>query len=154
MKKKLISNGPLETKDIASRFKESLRNGDIILLKGKIGAGKSHFARSLIQAAMDKIEDVPSPTFTLVQTYYTTVGPIWHADLYRLNDHNDVFELGLFDAFGHEIVLIEWPERLGYLEPSDALTVEIIILENDKREVIFSTASDIWKERLEKILQN
>lgn len=106
MKKKLISNGPLETKDIATRFKENLRNGDIILLKGKIGAGKSHFARSLIQAAMDKIEDVPSPTFTLVQTYYTTVGPIWHADLYRLNDHNDVFELGLFDAFGHEIVLI------------------------------------------------
>ena len=154
MKKKLISNGPLETKDIATKFKENLRNGDIILLKGKIGAGKSHFARSLIQAAMDKIEDVPSPTFTLVQTYYTTVGPMWHADLYRLNDHNDVFELGLFDAFGHEIVLIEWPERLGYLEPSDALTVEIIILENDKREVIFSTASDIWKERLEKILQN
>ena len=154
MKKKLISNGPLETKDLAIRLKENLRNGDVILLKGEIGAGKSHFARSLIQAAMDKIEDVPSPTFTLVQTYYTTVGPIWHADLYRLNDHNDVFELGLFDAFGHEIVLIEWPERLGYLEPSDALTVEIIILENDKREVIFSTASDIWKERLEKILQN
>ena len=92
MKKKLISNGPLETKDLAIRLKENLRNGDVILLKGEIGAGKSHFARSLIQAAMDKIEDVPSPTFTLVQTYYTTVGPIWHADLYRLNDHNDVFE--------------------------------------------------------------
>jgi tRNA threonylcarbamoyladenosine biosynthesis protein TsaE len=103
---------------------------------------------------MDKIEDVPSPTFTLVQTYYTTVGPIWHADLYRLNDHNDVFELGLIDVFGHETVLIEWPERLGYLKPSDALTVEIIILENDKREIIFSAASDIWKERLEKTLQN
>ena len=154
MKKILISNGPLETKDLAIRLKENLRNGDVILLKGEIGAGKSHFARSLIQAAMDKIEDVPSPTFTLVQTYYTTVGPIWHADLYRLNDHNDVFELGLIDAFGHEIVLIEWPERLGYLEPSDALKVEIIILENDKREVIFSTTSDMWKERLEKTMQN
>ena len=154
MKKILISNGPLETKDLAIRLKENLRNGDVILLKGEIGAGKSHFARSLIQAAMDKIEDVPSPTFTLVQTYYTTVGPIWHADLYRLNDHNDVFELGLIDAFGHEIVLIEWPERLGYLEPSDALKVEIIILENDKREVIFSTTSDMWKERLEKTIQN
>tara|TARA_B100000497_G_scaffold53114_1_gene60919 strand:+ start:151 stop:615 length:465 start_codon:yes stop_codon:yes gene_type:complete len=154
MKKKLISNGPLETKYLAIRLKENLRNGDVILLKGEIGAGKSHFARSLIQAAMDKIEDVPSPTFTLVQTYYTTVGPIWHADLYRLNDHNDVFELGLIDVFGHETVLIEWPERLGYLKPSDALTVEIIILENDKREIIFSAASDMWKERLEKTLQN
>ena len=150
MKKKLISNGPLETKDIATRFKENLRNGDIILLKGKIGAGKSHFARSLIQAAMDKIEEVPSPTFTLVQTYDTTIGSIWHADLYRLNDQSDIFELGLIDAFGNEIVLVEWPDRLGYLEPQDALTVEITILEKNKRKITFSTTSSEWRGRLEK----
>ena len=64
MKKTLISNGPLETKALALRLRENLQNGDIVLLKGEIGAGKSHFARSLIQAAMDKVEDVPSPTFT------------------------------------------------------------------------------------------
>ena len=154
MKKTFISNGPLETKELATKLKENLRNGDVILLKGEIGAGKSHFARSLIQAAMDKVEDVPSPTFTLVQTYCTKVGPIWHADLYRLNDHNDIFELGLIDAFGNEIVLIEWPDRLGYLEPSNALTIEIIILEDDKREVIFSTTADMWEARLEKTLQD
>ena len=153
MKKTLISNGPLETKALAIRIRENLQNGDIVLLKGEIGAGKSHFARSLIQAAMDKVEDVPSPTFTLVQTYDTIVGSIWHADLYRLSDQSEVFELGLIDAFGNDIVLIEWPDRLGYLVPQDALTVELVILENDKREVIFSTSSCMWEARLEKNLQ-
>tara|TARA_X000001036_G_scaffold106280_1_gene99325 strand:- start:401 stop:865 length:465 start_codon:yes stop_codon:yes gene_type:complete len=153
MKKTLISNGPLETKALAIRIRENLQNGDIVLLKGEIGAGKSHFARSLIQAAMDTVEDVPSPTFTLVQTYDTIVGSIWHADLYRLSDQSEVFELGLIDAFGNDIVLIEWPDRLGYLEPQDALTVELVILENDKREVIFSTSSCMWEARLEKTLQ-
>ena len=153
MKKTLISNGPLETKALAIRIRENLQNGDIVLLKGEIGAGKSHFARSLIQAAMDKVEDVPSPTFTLVQTYDTIVGSIWHADLYRLSDQSEVFELGLIDAFGNDIVLIEWPDRLGYLEPQDALTIELVILENDKREVIFSTSSCMWEARLEKTLQ-
>ena len=153
MKKILLSNGPLETKTLAAEIKEYLQNGDVILIKGEIGAGKSHFARSLIQAAMDKVEEVPSPTFTLVQTYDTKIGSIWHADLYRLNDQSEIFELGLIDAFGKEIVLVEWPDRLGHLEPQDALKIEIVILENDKREVIFSTSSRIWEERLEKTLQ-
>ena len=153
MKKTFVSNGPLETEELASALKENLQNGDIILLKGEIGAGKSLFARSLIQTAMDQVEEVPSPTFTIVQTYETKLGSIWHADLYRLTDQSEIFELGLIDAFVSEIVIVEWPERLGHLEPQDALTVEIIILENDKREVIFSTNSSMWKVRLEKTLQ-
>ena len=153
MKKTILSNGPLETKKLATEIKEYLQNGDVILLKGEIGAGKSHFARSLIQASMDKVEEVPSPTFTLVQTYDTKIGSIWHADLYRLSDQNEIFELGLIDAFGKEIVLVEWPDRLGHLEPQDALKIEIVILENDKREVILSTNSRMWEERLEKALQ-
>ena len=150
MQKTLISNDPRETTALATRLKESLQNGDVILLTGEIGAGKSHFARSLIQAAMDNIEEVPSPTFTLVQTYDTIIGSIWHADLYRLNDQSDIFELGLIDAFGNEIVLVEWPDRLGYLEPQDALTVEITILEKNKRKITFSTTSSEWRRRLEK----
>ena len=153
MKKTFVSNGPLETEELASALKENLQNGDIILLKGEIGAGKSLFARSLIQSAMDQVEEVPSPTFTIVQTYETKLGSIWHADLYRLTDQSEIFELGLIDAFISEIVIVEWPERLGHLEPQDALTVEIIILENDKREVIFSSNSSMWKVRLEKTLQ-
>ena len=152
MKKTFVSNGPLETEELASALKENLQNGDIILLKGEIGAGKSLFARSLIQSTMDQVEEVPSPTFTIVQTYETKLGSIWHADLYRLTDQSEIFELGLIDAFVSEIVIVEWPERLGHLEPQDALTVEIIILENDKREVIFSSNSSMWKARLEKTL--
>ena len=152
MKKTFVSNGPLETEELASALKENLQNGDIILLKGEIGAGKSLFARSLIQSTMDQVEEVPSPTFTIVQTYETKLGSIWHADLYRLTDQSEIFELGLIDAFVNEIVIVEWPERLGHLEPQDALTVEIVILENDKREVIFSTNSSMWKARLEKTL--
>ena len=154
MKKIIISNGPLETKKLATLFKANLQKGDVVLLKGEIGAGKSHFARSLIQSAMYIKEEVPSPTFTLVQVYDTTIGSIWHADLYRLNDYSDVIELGLIDAFGEEIVLLEWPERLGYLEPKDSLTIEIIILEGDRREIIFSTTSSEWKPRLDKILKD
>ena len=153
MKKTFVSNGPLETEELASALKENLQNGDIILLKGEIGAGKSLFARSLIQSTMDQVEEVPSPTFTIVQTYETKLGSIWHADLYRLTDQSEIFELGLIDAFVNEIVIVEWPDRLGHLEPQDALTVEIVILENDKREVIFSTNSSMWKARLEKTLQ-
>ena len=92
MKKIVISNGPLETKKLATLFKANLQKGDVVLLKGEIGAGKSHFARSLIQSAMYIKEEVPSPTFTLVQVYDTTIGSIWHADLYRLNDYSDVIE--------------------------------------------------------------
>ena len=154
MKKIVISNGPLETKKLATLFKANLQKGDVVLLKGDIGAGKSHFARSLIKSAMYINEEVPSPTFTLVQVYDTTIGSIWHADLYRLNDYSDVIELGLIDAFGEEIVLLEWPERLGYLEPKDSLTIEIIILEGDRREIIFSTTSNEWKPRLDKILKD
>ncbi len=127
MKKIVISNGPLETKKLATLFKANLQKGDVVL---------------------------PSPTFTLVQVYDTTIGSIWHADLYRLNDYSDVIELGLIDAFGEEIVLLEWPERLGYLEPKDSLTIEIIILEGDRREIIFSTTSSEWKPRLDKILKD
>jgi tRNA threonylcarbamoyladenosine biosynthesis protein TsaE len=68
----------------AAALGKSLRCGDILLLEGHIGAGKSFFARSLIQSVQDIPEEVPSPTFTLVQTYDTQIGEIWHADLYRL----------------------------------------------------------------------
>ena len=71
-------------------------------------------------------EDVPSPTFTLVQTYDTQAGEIWHADLYRLTSIQEIEELGLTDAFDTAICLVEWPDRLGSLIPDDALEIELI----------------------------
>lgn len=98
--------------------------GDCLLLAGPIGAGKSQLARALIRARLGRFEDVPSPTFTLVQTYQADV-EIWHADLYRLSHPDEVLELGLDDAFADAICLIEWPDRLGRLAPKGAISIEL-----------------------------
>jgi len=107
----------------AASLAPELTAGDVILLQGDVGAGKTHFARALIQAKLGRAEDVPSPTFTLVQSYETETAEIWHADLYRLTSTQEIEELGLIDAFETEICLIEWPDRLGDLTPENALTV-------------------------------
>lgn len=112
---------PEATAAFARRIGAGLRPGDVLLLSGGIGAGKTHFARSLIQSLMDVPEDVPSPTFTLVQVYDTTAGEVWHADLYRLASPDDCVELGLAEAFETAICLVEWPDRLADLAPTDAL---------------------------------
>lgn len=109
-----------ETARLGRWFAPRLRAGDCLLLEGPIGAGKSHFARALIQARLGRAEDVPSPTFTLVQTYQADI-EIWHADLYRLTHPDEVLELGLDAAFDDAVCLIEWPDRLGALAPKGAL---------------------------------
>lgn len=111
---------PDDTARLGCWFARHLQAGDCVLLQGPIGAGKSHFARAFIQARLGRTEDVPSPTFTLVQTYEADVD-IWHADLYRLTHPDEVLELGLEAAFDTAICLIEWPDRLGRHQPSGAL---------------------------------
>ena len=91
--------------------------------KARSAAGKTHFARNLIQSLMAEPEDVPSPTFTLVQAYDTPSGEIWHCDLYRLSAAEEVDELGLTEAFDTAICLVEWPDKLGPLAPRGALTL-------------------------------
>lgn len=102
-----------------------LRAGDVVLLSGPIGAGKTHLARALIRARLGGPEDVPSPSFTLVQTYDGPDGTIWHADLYRLSHPDEVAELGLEAAFDTAICLVEWPDRLGRATPPGALRLTL-----------------------------
>ncbi|MBW4981355.1 tRNA (adenosine(37)-N6)-threonylcarbamoyltransferase complex ATPase subunit type 1 TsaE [Mameliella sp. CS4] len=116
---------PEATCDLARRIGAGLRPGDVLLLTGEIGAGKTHFARCLIQSLLEVPEDVPSPTFTLVQIYDTTAGELWHADLYRLTGPDESVELGLTEAFETAICLVEWPDRLQELAPRDALRLSL-----------------------------
>lgn len=113
------------TQTLARTLAERARPGDVLLLAGPLGAGKSTFARAFIRAlANDPALTVPSPTFTLVQSYEAAGTIIWHYDLWRLSDHHGLEELG-WDEAQEGIVLVEWPERLGPLTPSHALHVTI-----------------------------
>lgn len=142
-----------ETANLAVRIGAQLRIGDTLLLQGDIGAGKSFFARALIQSLQDHPEDVPSPTFTLVQTYTTNVGEVWHADLYRLNDPSEAEELGLTEAFSDAICLIEWPDRLANLSPPDAIIISFTTLANDDmRQISFSGGAQALRSRILKAL--
>ena len=135
------------TAALAGKIAARLGAGDTLLLDGDIGAGKTTFARALIRARLHSPrEDVPSPTFTLVQTYDAGDLEIWHCDLYRLTDTQEVLELGLDEAFSKSICLIEWPDRLGPDAPTDALRCEFIA--GPKHHVVTLTGSARWQAML------
>ncbi|WP_174804205.1 tRNA (adenosine(37)-N6)-threonylcarbamoyltransferase complex ATPase subunit type 1 TsaE [Martelella limonii] len=114
-----------------------LQAGDCLLLDGDLGMGKSTFARALIRARLgDPALDVPSPTFTLVQVYDGDP-PLWHFDLYRLSDADELIELGIDEALADGISLIEWPGRGGDLLPDDAISIAFEE-EGDGRRVALS----------------
>lgn len=123
-----------------------LKAGDTLLLHGDLGAGKSDFCRSVIRALTTIDQEVPSPTFTLVQSYEGSSGPIHHYDLYRIEDPEELFELNIEESFTDAITLIEWPDRLGHMMPRDPLRITITF-EGEDRHFDLS-GSDRWKERL------
>jgi tRNA threonylcarbamoyladenosine biosynthesis protein TsaE len=141
--------------ELAVLIGQILNGNDTLLLKGEIGAGKSYFSRKLIQSQQIFPEEVPSPTFTLVQTYETKVGEIWHVDLYRLTHADGLIELGLSEAFEDKICLLEWPDLALDIVPENALSVEILITGELERQIKFSwSCSDYWSDRIGNISEN
>lgn len=140
---------PEVTETLARTLAPHLAAGDVLLLSGPLGAGKTAFARALIEERlrrMGRAEAVPSPSYTLVQTYSLGEVELWHADLYRLGDASELGELGLEDAFRSAIVLVEWPERLGAAAPARALRLAIEFTEGDEtRRLLVKPAGSGWE---------
>lgn len=156
------SESPDATSALGQSLAHHLEAGDIIALKGDLGAGKSTFARGLIRSALARAgiekEDIPSPTFTLVQSYpFPTekdkTREIWHIDCWRLESPDEIHELGFEEIQGRHVALIEWPEKIiGYLPP-DVLTISIQedLSSSDWRHIAFHASvgdSIKWREKI------
>jgi tRNA threonylcarbamoyladenosine biosynthesis protein TsaE len=141
----LALSGEAETSRLGVAISAKLRSGDAICLTGPLGAGKSTLARALVRALTRPDEEVPSPTFTLVQFYEGARLKVAHFDLYRLSDPDEAYEIGLDEALEDGAAVIEWPERLEGRLPADRLDVEIVI-DGDMRRARL-TPHGAWKGR-------
>jgi tRNA threonylcarbamoyladenosine biosynthesis protein TsaE len=132
---------------LADRVSRLAQRGDIIGLKGDLGAGKTTFARAFIRSRENPEEEVPSPTFTLVQIYDLHPA-IWHFDLYRLRYPEEAWELGIEEAFSEGISLIEWPERLGTLLPQRRLELCFSFGDRPDARRAILRPGESWRSRL------
>ncbi len=132
------------TRALAARTAALARSGDAILLEGPLGAGKTEFARAFLRAATaDPALDVPSPSYTLVQSYETPRFRAHHFDLWRLDGPGSLAELG-WDEARADLVLVEWPDRLGALRPAEALTVSLAPAAGEHRRATLAG----WPDRI------
>lgn len=142
---------PAETdlRALGARLGTYLRAGDTLCLTGELGAGKTTFSRGLIQSLCGADTEVPSPTYTLLQTYSAPDYDIWHFDLYRLKTPGEVWELGMEDAIYDGVTLIEWPQQMGELIPDGTLDIEILFHGEGRQAAITMTPQ--WQERLREL---
>jgi len=132
------------TEALASALAPLLRQGDAVLLEGPLGAGKTALARALLRAACgDSKLEVPSPSYTLVQSYTAPGLILHHFDLWRLHGPEALVELG-WDEAVRGVVLVEWPDRLGALRPAGALTITLSLVGGDARHAVLTG----WVDRL------
>lgn len=149
----------LATQRLGTLLAGGLTAGDVISLSGPLGAGKSALARAIIETANPNEIDIPSPTFSLVQTYELEDGtPLWHLDLYRIESPEDAMQLGLDDAFIDAVCLIEWPDRLKKFLPKTTLSIHLYFADDGDMDntvgIRFAdiTAPPHWADRLKSII--
>ncbi len=129
----LILNSLEDTCTISKELAFDAKIGDIFLLYGDLGAGKTTFSRFFIREFLqDPGLDVTSPTFNIIQTYGEHPKEVWHVDLYRIENQNEIYNLGLEDAYGNALMLIEWPERFGSIIPSGNIIKLDFSIKNEK----------------------
>lgn len=146
---------PGATLRLAEALAALAQPGLVVLLDGPVGAGKTTLARQTIQtllAQAGRMEDIPSPTFTIVQTYEAQHFEVWHADLYRLTSTSELTELGLDEAFDTAFCLIEWPDRLG-AEAPDHLRIDLSYGASDTARAATLTATGKAKVTLTQLRQ-
>jgi tRNA threonylcarbamoyladenosine biosynthesis protein TsaE len=135
------------TEQLGAQLASLAHAGDAILLDGPLGVGKTALARSFLRTATgDPALEVPSPSFTLVQSYDTTFGRVHHFDLWRIDQPQALTELGWEEAL-RDIVLVEWPDRLGEWRPLDALTAALHFADGDVRLAVLSG----WPGRIDRL---
>ncbi len=144
-----------ETKlrDAAAMIAPLLKAGDVITLQGDLGAGKTAFTRTLVNEMAAGVEEVPSPTFTLVQTYDLPKFTLWHFDLYRIENQEDIMELGWEEVRRGGVAVVEWPERLTQgpysLLPKDRLEISISFVQGSENSRLLTlTPFGTWQNRL------
>ena len=148
----------LDLGEIAKIFAENTENSDVLLLSGKVGAGKTEFARLLIKATAKKenidIEEVSSPTFSLIQGYEFKCRKISHIDLYRVKSELELFELGIPDIFDSQITILEWPEILEKRSLSRYVSINILGTKKLKeyRDVEVAFFGDGWDDLIGALL--
>ena len=144
MEKVFISDSEADTGALAEKLAAISVQGDGWALNGTLGVGKSVFARAFIPK-LTGAREVPSPTFTLLQTYSAEAFDIYHYDLYRLEKPAEIFELGVEEAFYSGVSLVEWPERMGAFSPRNMWNVNIE-MNGSGRKITIST-EDVNKQK-------
>ena len=135
------------TRSLGAAIAVELRPGEAVCLSGPLGAGKSTLARALVRALTTPQEEVPSPTFTLVQFYEGARLKVAHFDLYRLTDPDEAYEIGLDEALDDGAAVIEWPERLAGRLPPDRLDVEIALSPDAQSRRVRIARHGAWEGR-------
>jgi tRNA threonylcarbamoyladenosine biosynthesis protein TsaE len=124
-----------ELKIIACDLASNSKIGDVICLYGDLGVGKTQFSKFFIQALAGETTEVTSPTFPIVQIYKTNIADIWHFDLYRLKNREEIYEIGIEDANLYGISLIEWPEIVIDLLPNNRIDINIEYIDENNRKI-------------------
>lgn len=146
----IITNSELETIELGNKIGKLLTDGDFICLDGDLGAGKTHFTKGLAQG-MGIREDITSPTFTIVQEYDGELD-LYHFDVYRLFDEEELYAIGFEDYLKRKgVIIVEWSEKVRGVLPKDRLEIRIEYLEDpDKRKLVFESFGKRAEELVEK----